>query len=71
MTSHVLVLVALDWLMSASLGQPCAIQEEEYVGSFQIVLSSESHDFVPALTLNCPQKLTTNTGRTRKSGASV
>ncbi|KAN0132388.1 hypothetical protein V8E53_009814 [Lactarius tabidus] len=39
------VLVVLDWLMSASLGRPCAIQEEEYVGSFQIVLSSESYDF--------------------------
>ena len=26
------VLVVLDRMMSASLGRPCAIQEEEYVG---------------------------------------
>lgn len=49
--------------MSASLGRPCAIQEEEYVGS--IMLSSEFHDHVPALTLTYQRKLMTNTGRTK------
>lgn len=59
------VLVVLDRLMSASLGRPCAIQEEEYVAS--IMLSSESHDYAPALTLTCLRKSTMNTGRTSKT----
>jgi hypothetical protein len=35
--------------MSAFLGRSCAIQEEGHVDSF--MHSSESHDYVPALTL--------------------